>query len=298
MSVIMILTNGSAVVVTAATREKQQHKIGMRDATPLGHYIDLTASDGGIVRSYVVQPTTPPRALLVVLQHMDQRMPGWQGGANRPPALADTRPGVNPHVRQMAEAFATQGYLAIAPSTFSRGHSGTDYGYRFEQGRWGQRLIRPMEPLPCAAVMLDIEAAIAHGRKLAPYAQIGVVGYCWGGLLAWEAACTLGYLSAAVCHYGGGMESPAQRERQPLCPVLAHFPTDARWMAAAGIEAFRAARRPAGGNTQGVDIRVHPGRYGFMQPQHTGYDAVLALRVQEQTLDFLQQQLVDGVSMA
>ena len=270
----------------------------MPDATPLGHYIDLTASDGGIVRSYVVRPTSAPRALLVVLQHMDQRMPGWEGAANRPPALADTRPGVNPHVRQMAEAFAAQGYLAIAPSTFSRGRSGTHYGYRFEQGRWGQRLIRPMEPLPSTAIMLDIEAAIAHGRKLAPYAQIGVVGYCWGGLLAWEAACSLGYLSAAVCHYGGGMESPAQRERQPLCPVLAHFPTDSRWMAPAGIEAFQAAHRSELARARAVEIRVHTGRYGFMQPQHTGYDAALALRVQAQTLGFLQQHLVDGVSIA
>ena len=269
----------------------------MPDATPLGHYIDLTASDGGIVRSYVVRPISAPRALLVVLQHMDQRMPGREGVANRPPALADTRPGVNPHVRQMAEAFAAQGYLAIAPSTFSRGRSGTDYGYRFERGPWGQRLIRPMEPLPSAAIMLDIEAAVAHGRRLAPYAQIGVVGYCWGGLLAWEAACSLGCVSAAVCHYGGGIESPAQRERQPLCPVLAHFPKDSRWMAPAGIQAFQAAHRSELAGARAVEIRVHTGRYGFMQPEHTGYDGALALRVQAQTSGFLQQHLIDGGSI-
>jgi hypothetical protein len=95
---------------------------------------------------------------------------------------------------------------------------------------------------------------------------------------------------------------PAQRERQPLCPVLAHFPTDPRWMAPAGIEAFQAAHRSAHGSERGsaraVEIRLHAGRYGFMQPQHTGYDAVLALRVQAQTLGFLQQQSVDGVSIA
>jgi len=291
----MILNSKSAFDHDRAIRK--QHKTGMPDDTPLGHYIDLTASDGGIVRSYVVRPAGPARALLLVLQHMDQRMPGWQGGANRPPVLADTRPGVNPHVRQMAEAFAAEGYLAIAPSTFSRGHSGTDYGYRFEQGRWGQRLIRPMEPLPSDTVMLDIEAGIAHGRKLAPYAQIGVVGYCWGGALAWQAACSLGYLSAAVCHYGGGMESPSERERQPLCPVLAHFPTDARWMAPASIEAFRAVHPQADGDRRGVEVRVHSGHYGFMQPQHNGYEAALAQKVQGQTLAFLNRHLVDGASL-
>ncbi len=267
----------------------------MRDATPLGHYIDLTASDGGIVRSYVAQPAAPARAVLVVLQHMDQRMPGWQGGTGRPQVMADARPGVNPHVRQMAEAFAAEGYLAIAPSTFSRGHSGTDYGYRFEQGRWGQRLLRPLEPLPTDRVMLDIEAGLAHGRKLAPYARVGVVGYCWGGLLAWRAACALGYLSAVVCHYGGGMEGPEDRERQPLCPTLVHFPTDARWMSPPGIQAFQsvqAAQSPAAAG-RGTEVQVHPGRYGFMQPQHNGHDEALARQVQTRTLAFLARELGD-----
>ncbi len=77
-------------------------------------------------------------------------------------------------------------------------------------------------------------------------------------------------------------------------------------MAPAGIEAFQAAHRSAHRSAHGserasaraVEIRLHAGRYGFMQPQHTGYDAALALRVQAQTLGFLQQHLIDGVSIA
>jgi carboxymethylenebutenolidase len=122
-----------------------------------------------------------------------------------------------------------------------------------------------------------------------------VVGYCWGALLAWRAACELGYLSAAVCHYGGGMEAPEDRERQPLCPTLVHFPTDARWMAPQGIQAFatfQAAHSPAAAG-RGTEVHVHPGRYGFMQPQHTGHDESLARQVQARTLAYLQRALQD-----
>ncbi len=263
----------------------------MQSQPPLGHYIDLTARDQSTVRSYVVQPVEAPRAALIVLQHMDQRLPGWQGGASRSP-VPQSRPGVNPHVRQMAEAFAAEGYLAIAPSTFSRGHSGTDYGYRFEQSRWGQRLIRPLEPLEAAGVMLDIEAALGHARRLAPYARIGVVGYCWGGLLAWRAACEFGAVAAAVSHYGGGMETPEERQRKPRCPTLVHFPSDPRWMSPEGMQAFREiqAESPAEG-VPAPEVLNQRGRYGFMQPQHAAYDGALAREVQARTLKFLARYL-------
>jgi carboxymethylenebutenolidase len=267
----------------------------MHPQSPLGHYIDLTASDHHVVRSYVVQPTAPARAAVLVLQHMDQRLPGWQGGASRAPA-PESRPGVNPHVRQMAEAFAAKGYLAIAPSTFSRGHSGSDYGYRFQHKRWGQRLIRPLEPLDTTLTLRDIESALAHARRLLPAARIGVVGVCWGGLLAWRAACKLGAVSAAVCFYGGGMEAPEDRQRQPHCPTQVHFPQDPRWMSLEGQQAFRemqATARRAASHGPAPEVIEHPARYGFLQPQHEGYDAAVALTAQTQALQFLARHL-DG----
>lgn len=262
---------------------------------PLGAYIDLPTSDKSVVRTYVVQPESTPRAAVIVLQHMDMRQPGWQGEASRPHGLADSRPGVNPHVRQMAERFAAEGYLAIAPSTFSRGQTGRDYGYRFENARWGWRLMRPLEPLASLDVMLDIEAALTHARRLAPYARIGVVGYCWGGLLAWRAASQFGYLHAAVCHYGGGMDSREDRVRQPLCPVLAHFGSDGRWMAREGVQSFidaQAALAREGHTTAATQTLVHRAGYGFMQPGHDSFDDGVASEVQLRTLTFLEQHLV------
>jgi carboxymethylenebutenolidase len=263
----------------------------LHDPRP-GHYIDLTASDGQHVRSFVALPSTPALGALVLLQHMDQREPPVSGSSNRPPPLPGSRPGITPHIRQMAEGFAAAGYLAIAPSTFNRGVSGIDYGYRFQASPWGPRLARPLTPLPSEVVMLDIQAALVHTRRVAPFARIGVVGYCWGGLLAWQAACRLPAISAAVCHYGGGMEHEVERLREPACPVLAHFPSDERWVSSQGLQTFRTRHSADAIDAPSMtSVRIHPGRYGFMQPQHEAFDLALSDQVHSETLEFLARHL-------
>lgn len=258
-----------------------------------GHYIDLTAPDGSPVRSYVVAPAGPALGAVVVLQHMDQRQPPRRrGGSPRFPPLPDHRPGVNPHARQAAEDFACAGYLAIAPSTFGRGVSGTDYGYRFDGSPWGPRLVRPLTALRSEGVLLDIQAALGHAARLAPRVRVGLVGYCWGALLAWRAACQLPGVAATVCHYGGGMEQAAERLRAPGGPVLVHFATDPRWVSAEGVQAFRQAHSPGGPeHLPNLAIRIQPGRYGFMQVDHDAYDPLLTAQVQGETLEFLSRHL-------
>ncbi len=262
----------------------------MRAAPPPEKYAELTARDRHVVRAYVAQPAGTPRGALVLLQQMDQRHPQWDGSSQRKHTPPSHRPGVNAFGRQMAEQFAADGYLVVAPSLFSRGLSGLDYGYRYDHNRWSVRLRRPLDPLPSGPVMLDVEAAIVHARRLAPHCAIGAVGYCWGGLLAWRAASEFRSLQAAVCHYGGGMERPADRALQPQCPVLAHFPSDDTWMSATDVAAFVAGPGAAGPGSA-VACQLHPARYGFMQPGHGGYDEAVAQRAHAQTLDFLATRL-------
>lgn len=264
----------------------------MTPAEPLTHYIDLTAKDKAIVRAYVVEPVVPPRGAVVVLQPMDQRMPTWSGGRRNPP-MVNARPGVGAYARQAAEQLAAAGYLAVVPSTYSRGQSGQDYGYRFEQSRWDLRLQRPLQPLPSTAVMLDIEAALDHARRLAPFARRAVVGYCWGGLLAWRAASELEQIDAAVCHYGGGMDSDEDIWRRPHCPVLAHFPSDGKWMSRAGIRSFieTQSQPPADAKAPAPQCHVYEAAYGFMQPGRGAYDESAAAAAHARTLDFLERHL-------
>ncbi len=262
----------------------------MRPEPPPEKYVDLTARDRHVVRAYVARPAGTPRGALVLLQQMDQRHPQWDGTSQRKHAPPSHRPGVNAFGRQMAEQFAADGYLVVAPSLFSRGLSGLDYGYRYDQTRWSVRLRRPLEPVPPGPVLLDVEAAIVHARRLAPHTALGVVGYCWGGLLAWRAASEFRALQAAVCHYGGGMERPAERALQPQCPVLAHFPSDGTWMSAQDVAAFIASH-PATGGDRSVECQVHPAPYGFSQPGLSAYDEAAASRAHAQTLAFLETRL-------
>ncbi len=262
----------------------------MRPEPPSEKYVDLTARDRHVVRAYVARPAGEPRAALVLLQQMDQRHPQWDGASHRKHVPPSHRPGVNAFGRQMADQFAADGYLVVAPSLFSRGLSGLDYGYRYDQTRWSVRLRRPLDPLPAGPVLLDVEAAIIHARRLTPHAALGVVGYCWGGLLAWRAAGEFRSLQAAVCHYGGGMERPAERALQPLCPVLAQFPSDGTWMSAQDVAAFIAGHAAAGGD-RSVECQVHPAPYGFMQPGLSAYDESAARHAHAQTLAFLEARL-------
>ncbi len=265
----------------------------MSRETPPEKYVNLTARDRHVVRAYVARPDGAPRGALVLLQQMDQRHPQWDGTSHRKHASPVHRPGVNAFGRQMAEQFAADGYLVVAPSLFSRGLSGLDYGYRHDQTQWSVRLRRPLDPLPSGPVMLDVEAALVHARRLAPHCALGVVGYCWGGLLAWRAASEFRSLQAAVCHYGGGMERPHERALQPLCPVLAHFPSDGAWMSAPDVAAFIAGQAAAQGDCP-VECLAQPAPYGFMQPGMSAYDEGAARRAHAQTLAFLATRLAAG----
>ncbi len=267
----------------------------MKPTAPLGHYIDLTTRDGSAVRTFVVEPRQAPRAAVVVLQHMDQRRPGSTHKDRSPAASGENRPGVSPHARHMCEAFAREGYLALAPSTFGRGVSGTDYGYRTEQAYWSTRLAAPLAALPSPLVMFDIEAAVLHAARVAPNLQVGMAGFCWGGLLAWRAACELKGLRAVACHYPGGIDGEDDRHLQPLCPVLVQFATDVRWMPQERSDSFIQAQRVraglAGASQAEVQFQVHAARYGFMPPQHPAYDEAAFGAAWRQTLDFLAQRL-------
>ncbi|MGH8847356.1 MAG: dienelactone hydrolase family protein, partial [Polaromonas sp.] len=143
----------------------------------MGQFIDLKAADGFVVPAYVAQPEGQPRAAIVVLQEIF---------------------GVNSHIRAVTDRFAAQGYLAVAPATFERVKPGVDLGYTDEDMTAGFELKTAVSALPGAGVLQDIQAAIDHAAHavLASGGKVGIIGFCWGGLMAWRAACLLKGLSA------------------------------------------------------------------------------------------------------
>lgn len=113
---------------------------------------------------------------------------------------------------------------------------------------------------------------------------MGILGYCWGGLLTWRSACLLKGLSAAVPYYGGGMTGEADAARQPQVPVLAHFGDQDHWIPLDTVEAFKKAQ-------PGVAVQVYAANHGFNCDQRGSHNQAAAELARERTLAFLAQHV-------
>ncbi len=226
----------------------------------MGNFIDLKSADGTIFPAYVAQPTGTPRGAVVVLQEIF---------------------GVNPHIQAVADGYAEAGYLVVAPSTFHRVQAGVDLGYTEADMNAGFGLKSAVEALPAAGVMPDIQAAIDYAAKAG---KVGILGFCWGGLLTWRAACTLKGLNAAVPFYGGGITTPDEVARQPKVPVMAHFGDQDHWIPLDGVEAFKKAHPD-------VEAHIYHANHGFNCDHRGSYDATAAALARERTLAFLARHV-------
>ena len=229
----------------------------------MGSFVELTAVDGAKTPAYVAMPEGKPRGAVVVLQEIF---------------------GVNSHIRSVADRYAAQGYVAVAPAMFARVKANVELGYTEEDMQTGFALKGAVEALPEPGVLRDVEAAVAHAATLAPGGKVGVVGFCWGGLMTWRAACTLPSVSAAVCYYGGGMTGEHEANRQALCPVLAHFGSKDHYISLESVEAFKLAQPK-------VEVHIYEADHGFNCGQRGSYSAAAAAKANERTLAFFAQHL-------
>mgnify|MGYP002149593251 CR=1 FL=1 len=156
-------------------------------------------------------------------------------------------------------------------------------GYTAQEIAQGRELKNQVEALPAPGVMADVQAAVAHAAKAA-HGLVGVVGYCWGGLLAWRAATQLQVLSAAVTYYGGGMTLPPERDQKPMCPVLAHFGELDSLIPMDTVKAFEQAQPQ-------VQVAVYNADHGFNCDHRGAYNADAADLALERTLGFFIQHL-------
>ena len=221
--------------------------------------LELNAADRHRPSAYLTAPPSTPRGGLIVVQEIF---------------------GVNPHIRAVADGFAADGYLALAPALFDRVERGVELGYAPDDITRGRAL---KDASPTAKALLDIRAAVAllHAR-LGPTARVGIVGYCWGGLLSWLAACDVDSLASSVPYYGGGV--PDHAARVPRCPVLAHFGANDALIPLAGVEALHRAH-------PGITIQVYPAGHGFNCDQRGSFDVACATLARQRTLAFLREYI-------
>ncbi len=226
----------------------------------MGQFIDLTAADGFTFPAYVAEPQGTPKGAVVVVQEIF---------------------GVNSHIRNVADGYAAEGYLAVAPATFHRVKQGVELGYTDEDMKAGFGLKTDVEALPEPGVLQDLQAAVDYAGKAG---KVGMVGYCWGGLLTWRAAAKVSGLSAAAPYYGGGMTTPEESALAPKVPVLAHFGNNDHWIPLDTIETFEKAHPE-------VEVHVYACGHGFNCDQRGSYNAGAAATAKERTLYFFNKHL-------
>jgi carboxymethylenebutenolidase len=180
----------------------------------MGSTIDLKAADGFTLSAYTAGPTGGTKGIVVIQEIF----------------------GVNHHMRDMADRFAAEGYAVCAPALFDRVEKGIELGYTQADIDTGRDYRMKLND---AQVMADVEAAAKHltGKKL------GIVGYCFGGTVAWWGATRSHSFAASSCWYGGGIAGT--KDERPNCPVQMHFGEKDASIPMTDVEAVRAAQPKA-----------------------------------------------------
>jgi carboxymethylenebutenolidase len=222
----------------------------------MGDMLTLTAEDGHRFAAYRATPSGKPRGALVVVQEIF---------------------GVNSHIKKVTDGFAADGYLAIAPALFDRVERDFETGYApadIERGR----MVRGK--LQIEDAVKDVTATVKELQKTG--LKVGVVGYCFGGTVAWLAATRIPGVAAASSFYGGGVADAAGE--QPKCPVIFHFgETDAsipkdHW------DRIK-AQHPK------IPMYVYPAGHGFSCDERGSFHEPSAKQARQRTIDFFREHL-------
>jgi carboxymethylenebutenolidase len=217
--------------------------------------VELAAADGHRLSAYRTGPAQASRALVVVQEIF----------------------GVNQHMRRVSDRFAAQGYAVICPALFDRVQRGVELGYSAEDVAKGRDL---RAAVGNDKTMLDIEAAAA---SLPEGAKLGIVGFCWGGTVAWWGATRSKRFLASSCWYGGGIAATATESLN--CPVQMHFGDQDASIPMEDVAKIREAQRD-------VEIFVYPGaKHGFGCDERDSYSPGDAKLAQTRTLGFFERHL-------
>jgi carboxymethylenebutenolidase len=222
----------------------------------MSKHIELTASDNFKLDAYVADPGDETQAGLVVLQEIF---------------------GVNHHIRNVADRWAAQGYLAIAPALFDRVEKGIELGY--DQDTM-QQAIETRAKIPTEQTLLDVDAAI-HWLRAQGMKRVGVVGYCWGGTLAWLANTRL-KIDASVSYYGG-MISQSADEKNPA-PAIFHFGELDKHIPSTDWDIIRAAHPE-------LPVYTYNADHGFNCDERASYNEAAAHQAGERTAAFFAANL-------
>lgn len=223
----------------------------------MGSTTELTAADGHKFEAYLVEPAAPANTAVVIIQEIF---------------------GVNSHIRSVADDYASEGFWAIAPALFDRVERHLELGYGAEERKRGMEVAKKVG---LDTALRDVEATLKYAAQRFGSKKVGVVGYCFGGTLAWLAATRLAP-AAAVGYYGGRIAEYASET--PKCPVLLHFGKKDAHIPPSEIETIQRFH-------PNLPLFLYEAGHGFNCDQRESYEPSSAALARQRTLEFLRKHL-------
>jgi carboxymethylenebutenolidase len=193
----------------------------------MGRRLDIEASDGHVLSAWRSDPPRNPQGAVVVLQEFF---------------------GVTAYIRDVCDRFARLGYVGIAPALFDRVERDVALDYSHEGMKQGDSL---RARVTVEQSLIDVQAAVDYGTA---FGKVAVVGFCWGGSLAFLAATRLKRVAAAVGYYGGWIAKYA--DEKPKVPTMLHFGLTDFTIPMTDVEKVKALRPE-------VPLYVYPAGHAF-----------------------------------
>ena len=183
----------------------------------MGEYIEInsTADDRFEFGAYHATPSGASRGGVIVVQEIF---------------------GLDEHVRRDVDRWASLGFEALAPSLYDRREAG--FIGVHDQAGMAVGIAHAMAT-PLDQALADIAACRDY---LAPRGKVFIVGYCYGGSMAWLAAAKLEGLSGSSSYYGSMVQANAALT--PMCPVIVHLGRLDTHIPADDVKAALAAANP------------------------------------------------------
>lgn len=222
----------------------------------MGKMVKLKSKDGFEFGAYRADPTGKPKGGVVIIQEIF---------------------GANKHIKEVCDGYAKDGYIAIAPALFDRVERDLELGYGPEDQEKGKAT---RAKLNWDDSLADSQAAATAIRPEA--GKVAIIGYCFGGSVAWLGATRCNY-DAAVSYYGGNAADFANEK--PKCPIICHIGKDDKGIGPDKVEKIKA------GQPQVPVYLYDSAGHGFNCDHRGSYNEAAAKLARSRTIDFLKTHI-------
>lgn len=230
----------------------------------MSEWIEIPTADGGIISAYLALPAQTPAAALVLVPEVFN---------------------VNDHIRAVADSYAADGYLVLAPDLYWRQEPGIYLPYD-DEGLRKARLL--WAALDVEQFAIDVGDIVAASRARADCTgKIGILGFCIGGTVAYLASAKHS-IDAAVSYYGIKIDEHLDRSDHLQCPILFHFAESDAHIPLETVKPIAERARAS----ERMKVQIYEGAgHGFNRKGYSQYHEASARLARERTLEHLRRSM-------